>query len=318
MTEAVTQAEVVTLGEALVAYRSHGRLGFADRISASAAGAEMNVAVGLARLGHDAAWIGVLGEDPPGDLIARTLRAEGVDISAVRRDAGAPTAVMLVDQPPALSAVVTYHRRDSAGSRVGVADVERAGLSGARILHLSGITPALSDSAHDAFVAALASARENGVIVSIDVNYRAKLWSRDTARAVLTGLARQADLVIASEDELDLVSAAGSERGRIDDLLGATPREVIVKRGRHGAEVFAPGRAVASPAFPVTEVNSIGAGDAFTAGYLSGLLDDLTTEARLRRAAACGAFAVAGDGDWEQAPTKSDLDRFLGAADTAR
>lgn len=310
--------DVVTFGEALIAYRSHGRLGFADRITASPAGAEMNVAIGLARLGHDAAWHGVLGDDPQGDLVVRSLRAEGVDVRGVRRDPEAPTGVMLVDLPPALAPAVTYHRRDSAGSRVGPADVMAAGVAHARLLHVTGITPAISDSGRRAVAAAIDEARAHQVTVSFDVNYRAKLWSRDAARAVLTDLARHADLVIASDDELDLVGDAVAEQGRIDALLAAGAGEVLVKRGRAGAESHTHDGVIAVPAYEVAEVNSIGAGDAFTAGYLSGLLDELPITDRLRRAAACGAFAVVGDGDWEQAPSKADLDRFMNAADTSR
>lgn len=310
--------DVVTFGEALVAYRSHGRLGFADRITASPAGAEMNVAIGLARLGHEAAWHGVLGEDPQGDLVVRSLRAEGVEVRGVRRDPQAPTGVMLVDLPAALSPVVTYHRRDSAGSRVSPADLELAGIPSARLVHVTGITPAISDSGHRTVEAALDEARAHRVTVSFDVNYRAKLWNREAARATLIDLARHADLVIASDDELDLVSDAATEQARIDALLEAGAREVIIKRGKAGAESHTLDGVVTCPAYEVREVNSIGAGDAFTAGYLSGLLDELPVADRLRRAAACGAFAVAGDGDWEQAPTKADLDRFRNAADTSR
>lgn len=310
--------DVLTLGEALVAFRSPGRLAFADRISASPAGAEMNVAIGLARLGHRAGWIGVLGEDPPGDLVARTLRAESVDVSGVRRDADAATAVMLVDLPPALAPVVTYHRRDSAGSRLAVPDVPQEAVASSRILHLSGITPALSASALEAASLAVDVARANGVTVSLDVNYRAKLWSRDAARATLTGFAQRADVVIASDDELDLVADGSSEREMIDALLRGGATEVVVKRGRDGADGHTADGSVTCPPFEVVEVNSIGAGDAFTAGYLSGLLDGAPMPERLRRGGACGAFAVTGDGDWEQAPTRADLARFMGSADTAR
>jgi 2-dehydro-3-deoxygluconokinase len=297
--------DAVTLGEALVAIRSHGRLAQGDALSASLAGAETNVAIGLARLGHRAAWRGVLGEDAPGDLIARTLRAEGVDITGVRRDGGAPTGVMLVDMPAALPPSVTYHRRGSAGASLSPQDVAAA--PAARLWHLSGITPALSASAADAVSAAIDQARATGAIISFDVNFRAKLWPSDVASSTLRPLARRADVVIASEDELALVADGHTELDQAKSLLAAGVREVVVKRGRHGAVHIDSSGATPCAAHPVTEVNSIGAGDAFTAGYLSGLLDGEPVAERLRRGALSGALAVSGVGDWEQAPNRSDL-----------
>ncbi len=307
--------DVVTMGEALVAIRSHGRLARGDALSASLAGAETNVAIGLARLGHRAAWRGVLGADAPGDLVLRTLRAEDVDVSGVRRDDTAPTAVMLVDMPAALPPSVTYHRRGSAGSRVSASDAQDA--PAARVWHLSGITPALSDTAADAVRAAVDAARGAGSLVSFDVNFRAKLWSAADASDTLRPLANRADIVIASEDELGLVADGDDESSRAAALLDAGVGEVIIKRGPRGAvHLDASGR-TEHPAHRVTEVNSIGAGDAFTAGYLSGLLDGEPVRRRLQRGALCGALAVAGVGDWEQAPSRADLEMLLRAAPDA-
>lgn len=309
--------DVVTFGEALVAIRSHGRLALQAPMQASPAGAELNVAIGVARLGHTSAWVGVVGSDPGGDLVARTLRAENVDTSWVRCEAFAATGCMLVDMPTALPPIVTYHRRGSAGSRITPEDVAPLSRLAARIWHLSGITPALSNSAHAATVAALDGARTTTALVSFDVNYRSKLWDRATAAAALAPLARRADIVIASEDELDLIADGEDETARVARLLDAGVREVIVKRGIDGATLFTLDGALSVPAYPVTQVNSIGAGDAFTAGYLSGVLDDLPAEQRLKRGARSGALAVSGAGDWEQAPTRADLAQLEDFVDDA-
>ncbi len=310
-------ADVVTLGEAMLAVRAQGRLSLGAPLSASMAGAEANVAIGLARLDHDVTWVGVVGEDPPGDLIKRTLRGERVDTSRVRSVPEAPTGLMLVDLPPGLPPVVTYHRRDSAGARLSTLDVAPA--PSARLWHLSGITPALSASAQDAVRAAIAAARAAGALVSFDVNYRSKLWSRADAAAALEPLARQADILIASEGELDLVAAGSDEGERVGSLLAGGVREVVIKRGRDGVEHHDVDGSTRSPAHPVNEVSSIGAGDAFTAGYLSGLLDDLPVAERLRRGVLCGALAVTGNGDWEQAPTRAELHLLTsGEADVRR
>lgn len=299
--------DVVTVGEAVVAIRTQGRLSLGDPMSASPAGAEMNVAIGLARLGHAASWVGVLGTDPAGDLVARALRAEGIDTSWVRRDRASNTGLMLVDLPAALPPTVTYHRRNSAGSKVAPSDVPTAHDTTAQIWHLTGITPALSHTAKATTTAALDVAHGSCALVSFDVNYRATLWDRSTAAAVLAPLARRADIVVASEEELNLVSDGADEAERVAGLLAAGVREVVVKRGARGATQIDADGSTSCPAHPITQVNSIGAGDAFTAGYLSGVLDGLPVLERLRRGAFCGALAVGGLGDWEQAPTRAEL-----------
>lgn len=299
--------DVVTIGEAMIAFRSQGQLSLSAPMSASLAGAETNVAIGLSRLGHASAWIGALGVDPAGELAVRTLRAEGVDVRNVRRDPSRPTGVMLVDMPATLPPVVTYHRRGSAGSHISTSDIIAAPRS-ARIWHLTGVTPALSSEAHAAIQAAIDTARTCGALVSFDVNYRAKLWSRDSAAEILAPLAHQADIVIASEDELELVADGVDEKSRVAALLAGVPSEVIIKRGSRGADQMSLNGTVSCPAFAVTEVNSIGAGDAFTAGYLSGFLDGAPIHERLTRGAMCGALAVSGIGDWEQAPTRAQLE----------
>ncbi len=307
--------DVFTFGEALVAIRSHGRLSQGDPMSASLAGAETNVAIGLTRLGHQATWAGVLGNDPAGDLILRTLRAEGVCTSSVRQVSTSPTAVMLVDMPASLPPTVTYYRENSAGSKLCRSDTNPT--ASHRLLHFTGITPAISQTAREATYAAVSSAKDNGTRISFDVNYRSKLWDQQSATAALTPLARLADIIIASENELNLIATDANEPAQIKILLRNGAREVIVKRGRNGADHFDRSGKTTCPAHPINEVNSIGAGDAFTAGYLSGVLDGLPVVDRLQRGAFCGALAVSGVGDWEQAPTRSELQLISNEKDDA-
>ena len=152
--------------------------------------------------------------------------------------------------------------------------------------------------------------------MSLDVNYRAKLWSRDEARAALAPIVRHASIVVASDDELDLVApgtdvAAGSAEAEVlmaKRLLEHGVREVVVKRGAAGAGVHTAGGRWEVPAVPVTSIDTVGAGDAFTAGYLSALLDGDDVAGRLRRGALTGAFAVSTAGDWEGLPRTAELE----------
>ena len=311
--------ELLTFGESMVSLRSAGPLSAGGSLGMHVAGAESNVAVGVARLGHRVGWAGVVGADPHGEFILRQLRSEGIGVHH-REDAARGTGVMFLEQRTADVTRAFYYRAGSAGSTLCRDDVDAAFRSGVRVLHLTGITAALSQEARRAVEYAAARAAGEGLDVSLDVNYRGKLWSRDEARAVLTPLARHASILIASDDELGLVasgSEAGSEAGTgpADDaetamaaeLLDRGVREVVVKRGAAGAGVHTAAGRWETPAVPVTSIDTVGAGDAFTAGYLSALLDGEDVAGRLQRGALAGAFAVSTAGDWDGLPRTGEL-----------
>ena len=315
--------ELLTFGESMVSLRSAGPLSAGGALGMHVAGAESNVAVGVARLGHRVGWAGVVGADPHGEFILRQLRSEGIAVQH-RADASRSTGVMFLEQRTADVTRAFYYRAGSAGSTLSRDDVDAAFRSGARVLHLTGITAALSQEARRAVEYAAARAAGEGLDVSLDVNYRSKLWSRDEARAVLTPLARHASILIASDDELGLVSganaghgaepctAADAETTMAGELLDRGVREVVVKRGAAGAGVHTAAGRWETPAVPVTSIDTVGAGDAFTAGYLSALLDGEDVAGRLQRGALAGAFAVSTAGDWEGLPRRDEL-ALLGA-----
>lgn len=298
--------EVVTLGETMVAMHAEGLLRLGTTLRTSIAGAESNVAIGLARLGRRVRWAGRVGRDEPGELVLRTLRAEDVDVSTVDHD-DAPTGLILFEQRLPDVTRVQYYRAGSAGSRLGESDAVAAFGEGVRLVHLSGITPALGDDPRAAVRAALRRAREVGAEVSFDVNFRSRLWSAAEATDALTPLARQAHIVIGSAEELDLV-------GGPESLLSTGVREVVTKLGAQGASAVTADGEWSAPGHRVPVVDSVGAGDAFTAGYLSAFLDGLGVPDRLVRGNACGAFAVATSGDWEGCPTRTELG-LLGAGE---
>ncbi|MGO1768367.1 MAG: sugar kinase [Microbacterium sp.] len=293
--------DVVTAGEIMVAVRCDGLLRLGQRAQLSIAGAEGNVAIGLARLGHDVAWAGRVGDDEAGALVRRTLRAEGVGLEAVVVDDERETGLLTSEQRMSDRMRVEYHRRGSAGSRWSESDVARALALHPRIVHVTGITPAVSDEARAATVLLIRSAAEAGVRVSIDVNYRSRLWSREEAARVMAPLVRSASIVIASPDELELVATDPAE------LLAAGVDEVVLKDGARGARAHTADGETASSAKAVRAVDAVGAGDAFSAGYLSGVLDGGSVSERLERATRLGAFAVTSRGDWEGLPTRGEL-----------
>ncbi|WP_329560464.1 sugar kinase [Kitasatospora sp. NBC_01266] len=306
----MTGPEVVTVGEAMAALRATGPVRLGAPMQLSVAGAEANVAIGLARLGHRVGWVGRVGDDEFGALVLRTLRAEQVDVSHARLDTdGRPTGLMAREDRIADLVNVAYYRAGSAGSALRVADVLPALDPGVRILQLTGITPALSPGAAEAVHAAALRARELGITICLDVNYRARLWSPAEARSALLPVARLADVLVASADELHLVCEDPSlpEQDGVAALLAQGRREVVITRGGDGASATSADGTVSTLARKVPVVDVVGAGDAFVAGYLSGLLDGLDVEGRLHRAATTGAFAVSTRGDWEGLPTRRDL-----------
>lgn len=305
-----TPVDVLTVGETMGALRAGGAIRLGAPMTLSPAGAESTVAIGLARLGHRAGWVGRVGADEVGELIVRTLRAEAVDLAHVRVDPdGRPTGLMTREHRVGGIVRVDYHRAGSAGSALRAVDVLDALEVAPRVLHLTGVTPALSASAAEAVLAAALRAHDLGVVISFDVNYRARLWSPERARAVLLPLAELAEVLIASSDELHLVAPepAAPEAEAVAAVLARGTHEVVLTRGGEGASVTTADGTVSVPARQVPVVDVVGAGDAFVAGYLSGLLDDLPPGQCLQRATATGAFAVATEGDWEGLPTRADL-----------
>ncbi|MFJ5861122.1 sugar kinase [Pseudarthrobacter sp. NPDC092439] len=298
----------------MVSLRSAGPLSAGGKLAMHVAGAESNVAVGVARLGHSVAWAGVLGDDPHGEYIQRQLRSEGIDVQC-RIDPQRSTGVMFLEQRTADVSRAFYYRAHSAGSGLAPDDVKRGLECGAKVLHLTGITAALGSQARDTAEYAARFAADSGAVVSLDVNFRSKLWSRAEAREALTSLVRHAGIVIASDDELALVTSvqpSQEDSGTVEaamaaELLDGGLSEVVVKRGAAGAGVYTRGGHWEVPAVAVTSRDTVGAGDAFTAGYLSALLDGEDVAGRLQRGVLTGAFAVSTAGDWEGLPRRAEL-----------
>ncbi len=327
--------EVVTLGECLISLiaADRGPLAEAGAFLRTVAGAEANVAVGLARLGHRVAYVGRVGADAFGTVIRRRLRGEGVDVDHLTTDPSGPTGLMVRELRDLGPMEVIYHRAGSAASHLEPADIEAARdwVEGARWLHLTGITPALSPSAAAAVVRAKELARGAGVRVSLDLNIRRRLWSEADAAVALRALAEGCDLVLGGLDEVALVGglATSLEEGSgsdpeaaADTLLAAGAGRVIVKLGADGALLRdADGTTLRSPALAVPKVvDPVGAGDAFTAGYLALILEGAPAEHALRAGNACGALAVSTVGDLTGLPDRAGLNALLagGGPDTLR
>lgn len=320
MTAVTPRGAVLTVGEGLAVLRARepGSLATASELVVGTGGAEVNVAIGLARLDVPVTWVGRVGNDDFGRRVVRELRAEGVEAIA-RIDAGAPTGLLVKSAPVPGRTEVVYYRAGSAGSRLARADLDGIDIAEFSLLHVTGITPALSASASDAVGALVVRAREAGVPVSFDVNHRSRLW-RDlpTATERYRGLAALADIVFAGEDEASTLVGRRAEPVELARAIAAVgPREVVVKLGSSGALAYATPQGVPvvhhRQAEPVAVVDTVGAGDAFVAGYLAERVAGEPIEVRLKTAVRTGAAACLHAGDWEGAATRADLaDLFEG------
>jgi 2-dehydro-3-deoxygluconokinase len=294
---------VFTFGETmgLISADGIGPLPYARSFTYGIGGSESNTAIGIARLGGDVTWLGRVGTDGTGALIAYRLRAEGVHTRAIFDDGF--TGLMVKHRRSGEVMHVDYHRAGSAGSRLAPGDLP-PDLAGASILHVTGITPALSASARATVFQAVETARARGVTVSLDLNYRAKLWSRFDAAPVLRDLVTRADLVFAGPAEAALILG---DRDAADGLAQLGPAEVVVKDGARGCTAIIDGTRHEVAALRVTVVDPVGAGDAFVAGYLADRLAGADPARRLATATAAGAFQVTVPGDCEGLPSRADL-----------
>lgn len=285
------------------------RLRHAAQMEVRVGGAESNVAIALARLGIDTGWAGCVGADELGELVLQRIRAESVDLSQVHHDEHAPTGLYLRESV-AGEPRVYYYRHDSAAARLAPGGIDPAYLDGADFLHLTGITPALSDSCRDYTRWLIDEARARGVRISFDVNYRSKLWPAPAAREFVEDILAHIDILFISDEEAEaLWGRADAEL--IEKLAGCGPGAALLKHRTKGCIWHIDRQTLETPSFRVDVVEPIGAGDAFAAGYLAGCVWKLDTPERVRVAHAMGAYSVMGQGDYEGLPNRDELWRFI-------
>ncbi|YCK79708.1 sugar kinase (plasmid) [Arthrobacter sp. D3-18] len=305
---------VVTFGEVMALVRSTkpGMIALTRDAQLGIGGAEGNFAVALKRLGTDVSWIGRVGQDSFGQMVTRELRAEGIDVHAIV-DTEAPTGMMVKESRTPKNTRVSYYRRGSAGSRLSAEDLPAGSFQGAALLHVTGITPALSASARAATLYAVESARAAGLTVSLDLNFRSQLWSGQDAAHFYRRILPLVDIVFAGDDEAALIVGTNPGPTALASALADLgPTEVVIKLGDQGCYALVDGAGHLQDAIPVSVVDTVGAGDGFVAGYIAEYLRGEPVRKRLLTAVTVGAFACMVPGDWEGMPFRSELD-LLGA-----
>jgi 2-dehydro-3-deoxygluconokinase len=288
----VPRRHLVTLGEAMLrlSVRPGDRIEDAPAFDVHVAGSEANVAYAAARVGLRAAWVSVLPDNPLGHRVATTLSAGGVDTSLVRWKPAGRLGLYFVELGAAPRPVsVTYDRAASTMALATTSDFDWPAAVDTQVLHVSGITLALSDSCRELAKHAMREARRAGAIVTFDVNYRQKLWDRKAAAIAVRDVAPLVDVLICTrEDARDLFDVDGAP-----DLGVET---TVITRGADGAAASRAGIAVERRGHLVETVDRVGAGDAFAAGLIWGLLDG-SLELGLERGLAMSALKMTLRGD---------------------
>jgi 2-dehydro-3-deoxygluconokinase len=305
--------DVVTFGEAMGLFVADqaGPLEAAGSFTKRTAGAETNVAVGLARLGHRVGWCSRLGADSLGRYLRAALQAEGVDCSHVVSDPAQRTGLMFKGRAEGgADPAIEYHRQGSAASRMQPQDIDVPWLVAARHLHTTGIFPALSASCLETTRRSMALMREAGRSISFDPNLRPALWpSVEAMRGGINALAEAADWVLPGLEEGRFLTGAETPQGIARFYRERGARLVAVKLGTDGVFVDSVAGCAHVPAVPVAEVvDTVGAGDGFAAGLISALLESRSAVDAARRGAWIGAQVVQQRGDTDGLPTRAALE----------
>lgn len=297
----------------LLIAQSEGSLDSVKGYSLAVAGAEFNVATGSARLGHNTAYLTKLGDDPFGKLISRTLNENGIDNSLVIYTKERRTGFMLKSKVSKGDPEIFYFRAGSAASTLSEEDVEKIDFTKFSNIHLTGILPALSDSTRAAVKLMLKKAREAGLFVSFDPNLRPQLWpSQEVMVSYINDLASKADLVLPGDGEGKILCGTTDAHEINKFYLGLGAKTVVTKCGPKGALISDGKTETMVPGFIIDKVvDTVGAGDGFAAGTLTGLMEGLSIDKAVERGCAIGAIQCTFVGDNEGLPTPEQLKAFM-------
>jgi sugar/nucleoside kinase (ribokinase family) len=308
---------VLTFGEALVGYASvEDNLRTATHFTRFPGGADLNVAVGLKRLGIPAIWASVLGDDAHADYLADAVAELGIT-PLVRRAPG-PTALMFKAGGATGDPEMLQVRHQTAFARHAdallTADV--LALEGIDHVHLTGITLGISPVVRAVALALLEAAGAAGMTVSFDPNLRLNLWpDRDEMRAVINMFAAKATVVLPGLGEGRLLTGQNDADAIAKSYLASGTSEVVIKLGAEGAEAWtADGETARSRPFRVAPIDTVGAGDGFAAGYLAAFLTSSSLQARVDQGAAVGALATTRRGDLVAMPEREEVAALINSS----
>lgn len=308
--------DIITFGESMVVFNADnsGPLRYIHTFNKSLGGAESNVATAVSKLNHSVGWFSKVSNDEFGRFVIDSIRAEGVDTSRVIIDTERSTGLLFKEHYQRSNPNVYYYRKNSAASNLSPEDIDEEYIKQAKILHLTGITPALSESARQAVYKAIDIAKKNNILVSFDPNIRLKLWTIEEAKEVLVDIANKADIVMPGLDEAELLLGLTDKDEVCDYFLNNKAKIVAVKLGADGCYIKNKEESITVSGYNVSELiqDTAGAGDGFAAGFLCGYLEKLSLKEIGEYANGVGAMATLVKGDMEGYPHYDQLMEFIG------
>lgn len=305
---------VLTIGDAMITMNpfTTGPLKYVTQFERKVGGAEMNFAIGCARLGLGSKWISRLGKDEFGRVIYNFARGEGIDVSSVDFVEGVPTSLNFKEIHANGSGKTYYYRNPSPISSLSEEDITEDLFDGIQVVHLTGVYLALGEPNMAIVQKILTIAKQKGITISFDPNIRLKLWSIEEAREAYEKIFPEVDILLTGLDEIQMISG----KQTLEELVQYTARfeiqDFVIKDGEKGSKLYRKGRWIEAPGFSVTPVDTVGAGDGFDAGYIYGILNHFDEESLLRFANGVGALVTIVTGDNEGLPYLEEVENFIG------
>lgn len=315
MTHTSASVAILALGEPMLEFNADvdGALESAESFAVGYGGDTSNFLIAAARSGARTGYVTRVGDDAFGTVLTRLWEREGVGTAHVAREAGGRTGIYFIARGAAGHGF-TYYRADSPASRLSPADVPEQAVARARLLHVTGITQAISTTACDAAFHAMAVARTHNTLITYDPNHRPALWSRERACAVILRSLELCDIALPNLEEGRMLTGEESPESVLGALCARGPKVVVLKLGEEGALVADGGEVTHIPAHPVTAVDASGAGDTFDGAFAARLVAGASPVEAARYAAVAAALTTTGYGAVRPIPDRPEILRQLTAA----
>ena len=311
--------DVITIGDAMVAMcpKEKGPILFCNTFERKIGGAELNVAIGCARLGLKSGWISRLGQDDFGKHILKTVRGEGIDTSQIELVEGYQTSVYFREVMANGDSRSFYYREKSPTSTMREESLDENYFRNSKVLHITGVFPSINDNNKEILLKAVELAKKNNLLISFDPNIRLKMWTKSQAREFINKFLSEVDILLVGDEEISILIDEEDTNEAIKKFHDMGIDKVVVKRGAKGA-IGSDGSNIYDVAAikPKALIDTVGAGDGFAAGFLSAYLKGDSFEESIEFANAVGSLVVGIEGDNEGLPYYEDVLAHLGKIKT--
>ena len=304
---------VLTLGDGLITMNpaETGPLRFVTSFSRRVGGAELNFAIGCARLGLQSKWVSRLGDDEFGRVIYNFVRGEGVDLTDVEFVKGYPTSLNFKEIQESGAGKTFYYRHQSPMLTLEPEQITEEMFEGIHVVHLTGVFLSMDPRNLAIVKQVLSIAAKKKITVSFDPNLRLKMWTIEEARETFKEIFPYVDILLTGLDEIEMILDDSREQAFVDFAEQHQISQLVIKDGGNGSRIYTNGKWIQKEAFSVIPIDTVGAGDGFDAGYIYAYLNGLEVEERLELANGVGGLVTTVLGDNEGLPYLDELLAFV-------